>query len=774
MVATTGTVNCTTPCATLTATPNMTLNETSTYAVGSIPYAPFSYTTGTAISTTFDDLYTTGISIPFCFNFFGVSYTTLYIGSNGNVSFNSLISGAYDPWAVSGPLPGSNCNATFNAIMSPWCDIYPPGGGSIRYATYGTAPCRSFVVSFNSLTMFLPGTYCTGTLQTSQIVLHETSNIIDIFIGTHNSPLCTTWNGGRAVTGIENMAGTVFYTPPGQNGTAFTATNQGWRFTPSGIPFPWSYTWTGPSGSIGTSPSVVVCPTVATTYTVSATATAACGPITIVTTSPVTVISSPVTVSGPNDVCVGSSVTLTTAATGGSWGSSNTSVATVSSGVVTGVSVGTASISYSLGSCVGSHTVTVDPVYSSTLDVTICQGQTYSFLGASLTLPGVYRDTLYTVHGCDSAFTLNLTVNPTYTTDLFDTTCDNQPYSFFGSSLSTTGVYNHTLTTVNGCDSTVVLHLAVYPTYSSTSSGIVCQGDSYLFGGTYYNSSGTYTKTLSSIYGCDSVVTLTLVVKEKPKAEFYVTPYKCVGDTITVALSYISSDILTYSWNFNPATIITATGTGGPFKISYPSEGVYTISLVTSNLYCTDTTVDTIKIMKYPDATIDSIIYLNNSPKACVGDEILLQPKKKDYTCLYYWSPSNVVDNPNVSTVKARIENLGCIVLQVMNPYGCKAKDSVCVTGDYCCEMILPAAFTPNGDGKNDVFRIISSSSVRLRSFEIVNRFGQIVFETCDLSGGWDGFFGGVAQDMGVYFYYILYDCEGKQLTLKGDVTLIR
>ena len=131
------TVNCITPCTTLTATPSITLNATTTYAVSSIVYAPNSYTIGAGVSTITDDIFSSTITIPFCFNFFGINYTQLIIGSNGNVVFGSTLAGAYDPWSVTGPLPGSNCNATYNAIMSPWCDIYPPGGGSIKYNTYG-------------------------------------------------------------------------------------------------------------------------------------------------------------------------------------------------------------------------------------------------------------------------------------------------------------------------------------------------------------------------------------------------------------------------------------------------------------------------------------------------------------------------------------------------------------------------------------------------------------------------------------------------------------
>jgi gliding motility-associated-like protein len=623
--------------------------------------------------------------------------------------------------------------------------------------------------------MFLPGVYCTGTLESSQIVLHETSNIIDIYIGAHNSPLCTSWNGGLAITGIENMAGTIFYTPPGQNGTVFTAINQGWRFTPNGANFPWGYVWTGPTGVVGTLSSATVCPTVSTTYTVTATTTAACGLVTISNTSLVTSVVSPVTITGPNNTCVGKTITLSSSTSSGTWSSSNTSVATVIGGIVTGVSVGTTTISYTSGSCSGSYNITVNPIYNTTLNATICQGQSYNFLGTGLTLPGVYKDTLYSIYGCDSSFTLNLNVNPTFNTNIFDTICDNQTYNFFGSVLNINGIYNHTLSTINGCDSIISLHLLVHPTYHNFTSALICQGDSYSFGGDFYNSGGNYTKNFPSVYGCDSIVTLNLTVYPKPDASFYVSPYKCIGDTITVALDHISSDVISYFWDFNPASVLYYSGLSGPYDITYNSSGIYTISLIVSNIYCTDTTKDTLQIMNYPNARIAPAIYLNGSSDVCIGDEIILQSLYKQNGWLYYWTPSYVLDDPNVAAVRATIPSDSIsISLNIMNAFGCKATDSIKIKAESCCLILVPSAFTPNGDGINDIFRIINRHSIKLHSFEIVNRFGQSVFETYDLSKGWDGTFGGVPQDLGVYFYYILYECEGKQLELKGDLTLIR
>jgi len=94
---------------------------------------------------------------------------------------------------------------------------------------------------------------------------------------------------------------------------------------------------------------------------------------------------------------------------------------------------------------------------------------------------------------------------------------------------------------------------------------------------------------------------------------------------------------------------------------------------------------------------------------------------------------------------------------------------------DYTDAIFVPSAFTPNGDGKNDIFKVGSISFQKLEEFRIFNRWGQEVFYTTDPKKGWDGTFNGQSQEMGVYNYIIrLAYPDGKVDTYKGSVTLIR
>jgi gliding motility-associated-like protein len=205
--------------------------ETTTYLAQNIPFAP-SPATGTQVFLS-DDAVSAMLPIGFSFCFYGNTYTNFYIGSNGWISFSAGQPATF----TSAPIPSTAFGVPKNCIMGPWQDWHPGVGGQIRYQTQGTAPCRRLVVSFTSLPFFS----CTSTLGTFQIVLYEGTNIIENHIT--NKPACTQWAGGTAVQGIHNLPGTAAVTVPGRNSTAWTTTNNAWRYTPNGNNVTPTLTW---------------------------------------------------------------------------------------------------------------------------------------------------------------------------------------------------------------------------------------------------------------------------------------------------------------------------------------------------------------------------------------------------------------------------------------------------------------------------------------------------------------------------------------------------
>ena len=157
-------------------------------------------------------------------------------------------------------------------------------------------------------------------------------------------------------------------------------------------------------------------------------------------------------------------------------------------------------------------TITVNPTYNETDAVTICDGDTYVFGTQSLTTVGTYSEVFTTVDGCDSTVVLTLDVNPTYNETDAATICTGQTYTFGTQALTTGGTYTEIFATVDGCDSTVVLTLSEVSGFNETDEASICDGDSYVFGTQTLTTSGSYTEQFTSSSGCDSTVTLTLDV----------------------------------------------------------------------------------------------------------------------------------------------------------------------------------------------------------------------------------------------------------------------
>ncbi len=88
--------------------------------------------------------------------------------------------------------------------------------------------------------------------------------------------------------------------------------------------------------------------------------------------------------------------------------------------------------------------------------------------------------------------------------------------------------------------------------------------------------------------------------------------------------------------------------------------------------------------------------------------------------------------------------------------------------------IFIPNSFTPNGDGKNDLFRVPPDIDAELISFRVFNRFGELVWQTSDSLSGWDGTVKGKVAPNGSYAYQIRIRQEQEVLELKGTVTLIR
>ncbi|MCB0520992.1 MAG: DUF11 domain-containing protein, partial [Saprospiraceae bacterium] len=215
--------------------------------------------------------------------------------------------------------------------------------------------------------------------------------------------------------------------------------------------------------------------------------------------------------------------------------------------------------------------LTVLPNAAATLNETICAGESFSFKGNNLTVAGTYLDTLVAANGCDSMVTLNLTVLPNASTALNENICNGESFLFDGIDLTVGGTYMATYPAANGCDSVVTLNLSVLPTSDVTLNENICAGETFLFDGQNLATAGTYMANFTAANGCDSIVTLHLTVDPLPSPVLNDVSI-CGGGTTTLDPG---AGFASYLWS---TLVSTQTITVG--------EGAYTVT-VTNAQGCT-------------------------------------------------------------------------------------------------------------------------------------------------------------------------------------------
>lgn len=278
--------------ASVTLVANANLRQTTSYIVEQIQYpspAPeynFSTFGGAAQVITSDDVWAaTRTNLNFNFCFYGEQFNQTLVGANGMITFDTAnIPGTNCGWEFYNNLPSTAVGLFEKTIYGVYHDIDPRNmlGTPIKSRTVGTPGCRQFQVSWNDIPMYGDPT----RLYTGMIVLHETTNIIEVFIKEKRieNGNVNPWNGGNALVGIQGDVtplvpnGNQYLAAPCRNSldTNWETTNEAWRFTPNGsVINPTSVTWyagsVAPANVITSNPNNSVTVNAANTYFASVT-----------------------------------------------------------------------------------------------------------------------------------------------------------------------------------------------------------------------------------------------------------------------------------------------------------------------------------------------------------------------------------------------------------------------------------------------------------------------------------------------------------------------
>jgi gliding motility-associated-like protein len=287
---------------------------------------------------------------------------------------------------------------------------------------------------------------------------------------------------------------------------------------------------------------------------------------------------------------------------------------------------------------------------------------------------------------------------------------------------------------------------------------------------------GTYSSIIAALSGCpsNSVGPFTLVNPLVPATPIAGSNSPlCEGNTLNLTATTSTSGV-TYLWT-GPSSFTSTLQNPSISNITTAANGRFYISAKINNC------------VSLPDS-VDVII--NNNPKVDLGPDLFLAPGVQQQltptiqygpVAQYLWTPSTNLNCTICPSPTATVFSNISYSLRVTNNFGCVGSDTIAIK--VICEkaqIFIPNAFTPDGDGINDILMIRAPGVVSIKYFRIFNRWGELVFEknnfpANDPSYGWDGRIKGVIGPPDVYVYTADVICEnGISFIYKGNVSILK
>ncbi|MEJ7914295.1 MAG: gliding motility-associated C-terminal domain-containing protein, partial [Chitinophagaceae bacterium] len=358
---------------------------------------------------------------------------------------------------------------------------------------------------------------------------------------------------------------------------------------------------------------------------------------------------------------------------------------------------------------------------------------------------------------------------------------------------------------VSNCDSIrrttrVIVHQPV----SNYLTACIREGDKYTFNDTALTRGGHYSAVFPRTSRCDSTVHLFLIVSRietdtvEGCAPFF---YKAVFFTKDSVLQDTIRSVLAGCDSVYLLTIVRVHA--GPKLITSPnliickgSSALLRANAPGSSIYWTDGGTDTLKLVQPGNTTTYRVIAVNTSgcadtgfidvavenfqlelsastSAAPAGSTIYLKATSPLPFRVLGWSPTALFINQAVNTQTMILRNSVMVSVWGITAAGCGDTAHLKLVS-LDSRLQVPSAFTPNGDGKNDLFRV-SGQGILMIHLQIYNRWGNLVFETRSGNEGWDGQFRNIPQPGAVYVYSLSARMlDGSSLVKKGSLLLLR
>ena len=275
-----------------------------------------------------------------------------------------------------------------------------------------------------------------------------------------------------------------------------------------------------------------------------------------------------------------------------------------------------------------------------------------------------------------------------------------------------------------------------------------------------YADTGLYTLQQNFYFGCVSLDTFYLKVYPATTISAQPVYSVCEGKNVTLSASGDGTFLWTPSTglsNNNIATPVASLHDSIQYKV-----------IVTNSFGCRDSALVNVSVFRNPkvNAGIDKTIIR--------GDTLQLNGNVTGTAVNFLWSPSTFMNNSQLINPTVAPQQDIIYTLSAHSTLGCGDADAS-VKIKVFNDIYFPTGFTPNGDGKNDYFKVIAADGYKLIKFQIYNRWGGVVYNAKDFTTGWDGSYKGLPQPADVYtFCFEVISTKNKKIIRKGVITLIR
>ncbi len=358
------------------------------------------------------------------------------------------------------------------------------------------------------------------------------------------------------------------------------------------------------------------------------------------------------------------------------------------------------------------------------------------------------------------------------------------------------GTYNVTATDINGCTTSATVSITqprpveiqLQANEYNGNYNISCNGfadgsiNSVISGGTpsynyFWNtsentssisalSSGIYALTVIDINGCEAIESIALVQPEPLMLTLQAEDLLCFGYNDGYITTNVTGGTISYNFNWSNGAIGSTNNN--------LAAGNYAVTVSDAN-NCS--IAETITLNEPNPVTVTIQPVSDTIPFFGANLQLISSYDANGNEALIFeWTPDNNLDNANIQNPIANPLYTTTYTLKVTDTDGCTGTDSIKVFVNNDKVLYIPNAFSPSQkDGTNDEFKIYTyNNAIRKLTFQIHNRWGELVFQTDDINKVWDGTKNGNLLTPGVYVYtvYIIY-LDGDSYKKQGSVTLL-